>query len=355
MRLLTKNKGYKKALIINFNGIGNGIVALPILKCIEESKNSFLYYHSYNSVLDNKSLMKKIKLKKLLGFVPTNWRRFNKKDWDEIYNFVKKNKIDLIINFRNEGPKYDKGYYQFKKRFKKEIEFWDLNFVKIKLRKKYRLLSDDILIMLKKHGIETGNYKPQFLKEYYGKKKQNTNRVKIGIFTGASQEIKRYSINKFERVVKLILKKYNCDLEIYNGTRDDECGLTSAIVSKIKNKNCSAISDKTFIQIINKFSDLDLLISNDTFAVHLASSLGIPVLGLYFATNPKIWGGDSDLFIFLRSKRGKKCKFQKKIAGNCCNYYGGCKKMLCKDITPEQILKSINQFKFIKKYERTKA
>lgn len=65
-----------------------------------------------------------------------------------------------------------------------------------------------------------------------------------------------------------------------------------------------------------------MIVSNDTFAIHLASALNISTVGLYFSTDPIIWGGLSDEFYSVEST--VKCDGVKKNIGNCVHFETGC-------------------------------
>lgn len=347
--MASKLEMQKKALIINFKGVGNGFVALPILKCIEESAFKLLYYHTENPVLQNRWFIRKAGLRHLLGFIPAGWRRFKKQNWRDINNFIKTKNIGIVINFRNEGPEYDKDYYQFKQQAGTDLEFWDLDFENMRSRKHQKLLARDILSMLAKHNIDISNYDPKWLKIIFeiGKKDSAQNK-RIGFFTAAAQINKRWPSYNWQKLGKLLLEKESDNvIEVYGGLNEDEKLIAREVAeylwSSYPKNLCLLIENKTLISLAKNFSSLDLLISNDTFAIHLATALDIPAIGLYFQTDPDIWGGDSYKFIPIRLNNKFRCSLMKSTAGNCVHYYDNCPMASYNGriISPERVFKII--------------
>ena len=123
------------------------------------------YYHTENQVLANSWFLEKVGLKNLKGFSPVAWRRFKEEDWTAINSFVREKDIDLIVNLRNEGPRYDTGYYRFKEVSEKKtpLAFWDLDFGIIEHRTKHQNLTGDILEFFKTKGVDISAYNPKWL------------------------------------------------------------------------------------------------------------------------------------------------------------------------------------------------
>lgn len=342
----------KRALMINFNGIGNGFMIIPVLKCIEGSKIRLFYYHIDNSVLRENYFFKKAALKNLLGFIPSRWRRFYKKDWEAIRKFIVSNKINLIINMRNEGN-FDKNYYQFRKWIRGTIEFWELNFSEMRQRNKPQLLIRDILCILKKNGIETDKYNPQWLRNQFPTASTDKNKSKrVGFFTGASQSKKQWSAFNWTKLADLLLQNNKCRIKIYSGAdkldKHIAVNIARSIQKKYPKKMCRVGKNGTIRRIIKQFHNLDLLVSNDTFAIHVAAALDIPAVGLYFSTDSRIWGGDGKKFYPIQSQVGLNCRLIKPITGNCMRFYGDCTSSCKKDenLEPRRVAKYIDKIFF---------
>jgi hypothetical protein len=91
-------------LITNFDGLGNGILLLPILKQLELVLEDFFYFHTYNPIFEMPVLTTEVDLSNYLGSVPALWRRFDTHNWDSIGAFLEQEKINLLINLRDQDP-----------------------------------------------------------------------------------------------------------------------------------------------------------------------------------------------------------------------------------------------------------
>ena len=310
---------HKRTWFINFNGIGNGIIVAPILKCIEESIPDMKYYHTENSILSDKWFIKHAKLRNLVGFSPIKWRRFDKAYWKDIIEFLDKNKINLIVNFRNQGPKYDKKYFTLKKLLtKRGIEFWDLDFKIIEKREKQKNFAKDIMSMLIEHRISMKVYNSQWLP---GKIKRKS----IGFGIMASQKNKKWPQEKWIALGKMILSKRKERIVLFAGTTLEDIETARRIRTAIGNKKCKIVFNSSLSDVGKYLGKLKLFISNDTGLLHMACAAKTPTIGLYTATDPKIWSPYTKTkFIAYANKFMKKCPLNRVHAGNCSHYYNSC-------------------------------
>ena len=108
---------------------------------------------------------------------------------------------------------------------------------------------------------------------------------------------------------------------------------------------CRVVSNLSVFELAQSISRLSFLVSNDTFAVHLAAAIDIPTIGLYFTTNASIWGGHSEHFTPVQSEIGLNCSLMKYASGNCKNYYLGCPEWCNNksDVTPSRVWQMIEE------------
>jgi ADP-heptose:LPS heptosyltransferase len=340
----------RKSLIVNFNGIGNGLWILPMLKRLEETEKNYYYFHSHNPVFETTSFAKWLQLKNFLGNVPAHWRRFAREDWETIELFLAENEIDLIINLRNEGPLRDKGYFQFKEYVvHKNIEFWELEYEAIKNRTQHRHLIEEQINLFKKHGINISSLNRHWLRDYVidsGIARPKSGEV--GFFTGVSQDVKRWSECDWIELGHLFLENTDLKIVVYAGQSQTELELAHNISRELQAEFsaecCLLFENHSLDSLCAHLSGLDLLISNDTFCVHMSASLDVPTLGLYFSTDSSIWGGFSDKFSAVQSQFGLECKDFKKDAGNCNFYYSGCPAPCKSEVTPHKVFKAAENY-----------
>ena len=87
-----------------------------------------------------------------------------------------------------------------------------------------------------------------------------------------------------------------------------------------------------------------LVVSHDTYPVHLASLLAIPALGVYFSTDPIIWGSYENEFRTVWS--GLDCGGRKQGTGNCVHFHTGCPNLDVQRnaVTVEQVVHEAGSF-----------
>ncbi len=317
-------KEHSCSLFVNFQGIGNGVMTAPILRCYEASFPNAKYFYTDNPILKDYNFRETVQIRNLQGFVESQWRRFSRPDWEKISDFISQNNINLIINFRNEGPKYDQSYYEFKKWMSNQnngVMFWDLDFKKIASRSVQTLLVEDIITTLKKHGVDFSGYNRHWLVKLR-KKKEHDPIKKIGFGVAASQECKRWPIGKWVSLAKITS---DCEILLFPGTSNIEQDEAKRIALQAGNKNCNIIANEGLWKITQTIANLDCFVSNDTGLLHIAVATGIPTIGIFTATDPYIWGyNEQDRFYSFINQSMFKCDARKTYSGNCMHYYSTC-------------------------------
>jgi ADP-heptose:LPS heptosyltransferase len=340
----------RRILIINFGGIGNGIMILPILKKLEEAAPNHLYFHTHNPVFDLPNLIDWLGLKNFLGTVPSVWRRFQPARWATIKNFLSANRIDAIVNLRNEGPRRDLGYFSFKQEMAHSgIEFWELDQSQIEHRADHCHLVEDQANLFQSHGIEMRLFNRLWLRDYVlatGRKRAA--RKEIGFFTGASQEVKTWPAVEWAKLGRKILARTDFNIVVYAGEVEREKVLAQEVAEQLQNsfsrERCTLVANQTLESLYAHMSGLELLISNDTSSVHIAAALDVPTIGLYFSTDSMIWGGLNEKFTAVQSGFGLACPSFKRDAGNCDYYYGGCPGPCKAEVTPQRVYQALGKY-----------
>lgn len=328
----------KNAWFINFTGIGNGVILTPILSCFEKSFPTSKYFHTQNQLLSDAWFYDKSKLKNLKGFSSLKHRRFSKEDHSEISSFISGNEINLIVNVRNEGPKYDLGYYSFKDQFtsKTDIAFWDLNFNVIENRVTPENLTQDIIDLLSYNRVDVSQYSSQWLHSV----KSNNSIKCVGFGMAASQINKRWSVAKWTELGKIILSNTQSKIVLISGNSEIETNDAKEVLKNLNSNRCELISHKTLQVVSEIIGGLTTFISNDTGLLHIAVAIGIPTIGIYISTNPKVWSPLEKIsFTFFENSFMELCPDKKIHCGNCFHYYDVCPPIGEKgdDIKPENV------------------
>jgi ADP-heptose:LPS heptosyltransferase len=248
------------------------------------------------------------------------------------------------VNLRNEGPRYDTGYYQFKEAAHKEkldLFFWDLNFDVIQKRTIQQNLTNDILAMLKIQDINTSCYNSRWLASI---SKNMANLSGIGFGMAASQKNKRWPTAKWLKLANAILLNSDQKIIIFSGNSAEETKQAQDIFQMIGEKRCKLISRQSLKDVAAQIGGLECLVSNDTGLLHIASAANVPAIGLYMNTDPNIWSPrDKTNFIACQNSFMKKCPNSKPYCGNCFHYYDICPaiKQYGDDIEPLDVFEHI--------------
>ncbi|HET7232363.1 MAG TPA: glycosyltransferase family 9 protein [Longimicrobium sp.] len=336
-----------RLLVVHFVGIGNGITALPILKRLEETVPGIGFFHTANPVFESPEFMEWFNFRGFLGTVPAGWRRFAEDDWEGIEAFIRENRIGAVVNLRNEGPGRDTGYFRFRERMAGTAEFWHLDQAALRARPAHRLLVDDQVGLFAEHGVELGDFDRGWLRRHLAASGLlAAPSSAVGFFTGVNESVKRWPPARWTALGRLVLRHTPLDVVVYAGAGEHELLQARAAAAPLQAAfpgRVRLVEGLTLHQLCASLSALSLVVSNDTSCVHIAAALGLPTVGLYFSTNAAIWGGASDRFRAVQSRTGLECPAQKRDAGNCTFYYGGCPAPCMDEVSPERVFAEVMQ------------
>lgn len=123
----------------------------------------------------------------------------------------------------------------------------------------------------------------------------------IAFQPGAGKVQNRWDVNNFVKLISLLYKKYNPYILINSGPVDKE-------VTEEITKQLSAIDIRNivFSNSIRKAGAIlaksDILITNDTGTMHVASMVNTKVIGLFGPTNAYEWGPLNEQGTYIQSK-----------------------------------------------------
>jgi ADP-heptose:LPS heptosyltransferase/lauroyl/myristoyl acyltransferase len=119
--------------------------------------------------------------------------------------------------------------------------------------------------------------------------------ITIGIAPGSmNTPEKRLPVSEWIKICRGIQQglhklKIEFKVELFGTSKDRQ--ICSEIVDHLSVMNIQDYSgNTTLVQLSEKFKDLDLLICNDSGAMHLANLLGVPIIAIFGQTNPLITG-----------------------------------------------------------------
>jgi len=148
-------------------------------------------------------------------------------------------------------------------------------------------------IKVREHGKMKIYLKEEEIEE--GKRLANSlshKTIKVGVHTGTSS-FKGHWQKRWpkERFLDLINKIPEIDFFLF-GT-EEERKENEFILSNAKNGNVIVIAHRPIREVAALISQMSAFVSNDSGLMHLAASVGIPVLGIFGPTNPtwvRPWG-----------------------------------------------------------------
>jgi ADP-heptose:LPS heptosyltransferase len=332
----------RRVLFVNFTGLGNAIAALGLFRALEQGAPRWKYFHTECCGLDDPALIARAGIRNFLGLCPAHWRRFSAEDWCGLVSFLEANRIDTIINLRNEGPQRDRGYANFKQTFADSFTFFDLN-----TRYERDMMGRSNLFALHEALLRDAGIPDRRSPSLWLARKRNipagsgTEPGEIGFFTAASQEVKTWSVQAWIELGTSIIERGPHKLAVFAGRTTDDLQRATHIAEQLKTRTSArrvrVVANLSVVGLADALSDLTCLVSNDTAAVHMGAALDIPTVGLYFATIGEIWGGRSPVFSVVQSDFGARCRYQKANAGNCTYFHGGCPAPCRDEITSEQV------------------
>lgn len=312
----------KKILIIKFGGVGDVLLSTAIIKNLKDyftnPKIYFLTSPSTSDVVDGNP-----NLERVLTFDLKNDKSYC------LIKTIRKQKYDLIIDLCT-NPRTNLVNFFSGAKYRMGFDFPFRNFgynIKIPARDKggeYHNL-DFNLLALDYIGIpitsrEQNIYLEKIHTDYADKfiKENNIDNKKIiGIPISGGWETKKYKVNDYISLLEMINKEYDINFLLMWGTQSEkaEC---EKINSKIKNSFIIPPSGLKYLAAFLK--RCDIVISNDSGPMHIASAVKVPVLGIFGPTDPKIQGpyGENNLTITNDTLECLRCQLLECKIGNIC-------------------------------------
>ena len=113
--------------------------------------------------------------------------------------------------------------------------------------------------------------------------------VKIGLCPGAEYgPAKRWLPERFAEVARTVAQQVPCEWLLFGVAGDAPVGET---IAQQLDGNCTNLIGKTNLaELMDRISECELLLTNDTGTMHLAAFLGVPVVAVFGSTEPQLTG-----------------------------------------------------------------
>ena len=122
---------------------------------------------------------------------------------------------------------------------------------------------------------------------------ESLRRPLLAVHPGSDWQTKRWPVEKFAVVACKAMRQHQCGVAVLGGDAEVAAGehFVSLMNKFIPSKTVLNLVGKTSLKRLAAFlRECDCLLTNDSGPMHLAASLGTPVVGLFTCTSPKISG-----------------------------------------------------------------
>jgi lipopolysaccharide heptosyltransferase II len=121
------------------------------------------------------------------------------------------------------------------------------------------------------------------------KKSPQGNPRRIGLCLGAEYgPAKRWLPERFAEVAIAVSEQLSAEWILFGTTKDTDVG--TIIEEKLGDRSVNRIGRTSLDQLIAELRECELLLTNDTGTMHLATVLGVPVVAIFGSTEPSLTG-----------------------------------------------------------------
>ncbi|MGH8046814.1 MAG: glycosyltransferase family 9 protein, partial [Chthoniobacterales bacterium] len=123
--------------------------------------------------------------------------------------------------------------------------------------------------------------------------------IRIGICPGAEYgEAKRWFPARFRKMMRLVQDRMDCTFVVVGVMRDEP--IVRDMLSGFEGKVEDLVGRTSLSQLIEELRGMHTLVTNDTGTMHLAASLGVPVVALFGSTEPALTRPLGDDHVVIR-------------------------------------------------------
>jgi ADP-heptose:LPS heptosyltransferase len=123
----------------------------------------------------------------------------------------------------------------------------------------------------------------------------------IGIHPGAGKVENRWPAERFAAVADQVQNAFEMSVVLFEGPKERH--LVEGLASTMKTPY-RVVRGMRLRQVAALFSCLDLLVCNDTGVMHLAASVGTPLVAVFGPTDPNCWKPWGENFVAVRGANG---------------------------------------------------
>ena len=121
----------------------------------------------------------------------------------------------------------------------------------------------------------------------FAKQHLSNNQFKVIISPCSSHPLRNWSTERYAAIADYAIETLNAQVILCGGPSAVEKQTGIDIENQMQNSVLNLIGKDTLKKFLALLQGVNVLISPDSGPVHMATGLGIPVIGLYAASNPK--------------------------------------------------------------------
>lgn len=275
----------KKVLIVSLSNMGDCILTTPVLASLKRGLP-----HARISIIIGPSAKGIFEDDRRVDEVIVYNKRMRFKDKLKFLDDVKKKGFDLVVDLRNSlmplllGARYSTGLLGHRVRGIHKIK-----------QHLFRLDTIGVEANGIKDALCVDESSEEYAYDFLKSEKVALNDIVIGLAAGAKSLIKRWPKESFAKLADMLAETYHAKIILFGS--EDETALNREIKGMMKSGAILASGKTTIPQLISLMRRLNLLITNDSAALHIASLLGVPQVAIFGPTDPKKYGplgkGDS--------------------------------------------------------------
>jgi len=283
----------KKILIIKFGALGDVIRTTPILEAIKKKYGHDTLIYWLTLPESEELLQKNPLIDKILLYNLDSVLRLQQENFDVLFSLEINTPATLIANLVNANEKYgyffsNRATFCFNQGAQEYLETVFLNTKKLQNRKTYQQLifqacnlpySNEFPI------IKIYEKKEDFVNKFKQENNISNNEQILGIHIGADSRwpSKTWADEKLIEFIKTIYGKYK--IILFSGP--NEIGKIKNIKEKLYQQGINIITnnpENSYSEFAAILNICDIVITYDTFALHMAIALKKPTIALFFCT-----------------------------------------------------------------------
>jgi len=285
----------KKILIIKFGALGDVIRTTPVLEAIKKKYGQDVLIYWLTSEKSKELLQDNHLIDKIFIYNLENILRLQQEKFDVLFSLEIDTPTILLANLINADEKY--GYYFdngttscFNENAEEYLDTAFLNHIKLQSRRTYQeLIFKAAELQYNKEFPIIRVYETHkvFANDFKIKNNISENDKLVGFHIGSASRwpSKAWPNEKIMKFIKNLSLQYK--IILFAGPNDIEKQKT--IINELKQQGIKIISNNPkntcgeFAAILNL---CDIVITNDTFPLHMAIALKKPTIALFFCTPP---------------------------------------------------------------------